>query len=223
MKRRVFLAASGAGFLAGCNDTQEPTESDGSQNPVEDQNDTDTEQMGPEADIRIESDEWLEEGRAIEYILGNSGEGQSGSVNLVTRWYDDEGYYIGNDQVSIPTLRSGSSWFVQVETTAPFEVAEYDAYVEYETHYSYDELETRSVEIDQEQSVITGVVSHNQEDETEIEIQAVTYSSGWITHAGRVIDGRIPNEDWRFILPLSQVGSEEDSVGENVDLMFHVR
>lgn len=223
MKRRVFLATSGTSFLAGCNDIQEPTESDESQSSVEDQNDTNTEQMGPGADIRIESDEWLEEGREVEYILGNSGEGQSGSVNLVTRWYDDEGHYIGNDQASIPALRSGSSWFIQVKTTAPFEVTEYDAYVEYETHYSYDELETRSIEIDQEQSVITGIVSHNQEDETEIEIQAVTYSSGWITHSGRVIDARVPDEDWRFILPLSQVGSEEDSVGENVDLMFHVR
>ena len=223
MKRRVFLATSGTGLLAGCNDIQEPTENDTPQDSVADQNDTETEQMGPEADIRIESDEWLEEGESVEYLLGNNGEGESGSVNLVTRWYDDEGNYIGNDQVSIPTLRSGASWFIQVETTVPFEVAAYDAYVEYETHYSYEELETRSVEIDQQRSAITGIVSHDQGDETGIEIQAVAYDSGWITHAGTVGDSRVPEEDWRFYLPLSQVGSEEPTVGEDLDLMFHVR
>jgi len=79
------------------------------------------------------------------------------------------------------------------------------------------------VEIDQERSAITGIVSHNQGDNTGIEIQAVTYDSGWITHAGTIGDSRVPDEDWRFNLPLSQVGSEESTVGENLDLMFHVR
>ena len=222
MKRRAFLSTSGVGLLAGCNDIQESAETDTPQDSLEDQNDTETEQIGAEADIEIQTDEWIVEGESVEYILGNNGDGQSGSVNLVTRWYDDEGNYIGNDQVSIPNLRSGASWFIQVETTAPIEVAEYDAYVEYETQYSYDELETRSVEIDQERSAITGIVSHNQGSETRIEIQAVTYDSGWITHAGTVGDSRVPDEDWRFILPLSQVGSEEPTVSEDLDLMFHV-
>ena len=223
MKRRVLLATSGAGLLAGCNDIQEMTETDTPQDAVENQNDDETEQVGPEAEIRIESDEWIVEGESIEYVIGNHGEGQSGSVNLVTRWYDEDGNYIGNDQMSVPTLRSGGSWFIQVETTAPFEVAGYDAYVDYQPRYSYEELETRSVEIDQQRSAITGIVSHDQEDETEIEIQAVTYSSGWITHAGSVGDSRVPEEDWRFVLPLNQVGSDETDVGENVELMFHVR
>lgn len=223
MKRRVFLSTSGAGLLAGCNDIQESVETDTPQDSVEDQNDNETEQIGSEADIEIQTDEWIVEGESVEYILGNNGDSQSGAVNLITRWYDDEGNYIGNDQVSIPNLRSGASWFIQVQTTAPFEVDEYDAYVEYETQYSYDELETRSVEIDQERSAITGIVSHNQGDDTGIEIQAVTYDSGWITHAGTIGDSRVPDEDWRFNLPLSQVGSEESTVGENLDLMFHVR
>jgi hypothetical protein len=223
MKRRVFLATSGTGLLAGCNDIQEPTNTDTPQDTVEDQNDDETEQVGPEAEIRIDSDDWIVEGESVEYILGNHGEGQSGSVNLVTRWYDEAGNYIGNDQVSVPTLRSGGSWFIQVKTTAPFEVAAYDAYVDYQSQYSYKELETSSVEIDQQRSAITGIVSHGQEDETGIEIQAVTYSSGWITHAGFIRDSRVPDEDWRFILPLSQVGSDETDVGEDVELMFHVR
>ena len=223
MKRRAFLSTSGAGLLAGCNDIQESVETDTPQDSVEDQNDNETEQIGSEADIEIQTDEWIVEGESVEYILGNNGDSQSGAVNLITRWYDDEGNYIGNDQVSIPNLRSGASWFIQVQTTAPFEVDEYDAYVEYETQYSYDELETRSVEIDQERSAITGIVSHNQGDNTGIEIQAVTYDSGWITHAGTIGDSRVPDEDWRFNLPLSQVGSEESTVGENLDLMFHVR
>lgn len=217
------MSTSGAGLLAGCNDIQESVETDTPQDSVEDQNDNETEQIGSEADIEIQTDEWIVEGESVEYILGNNGDSQSGAVNLITRWYDDEGNYIGNDQVSIPNLRSGASWFIQVQTTAPFEVDEYDAYVEYETQYSYDELETRSVEIDQERSAITGIVSHNQGDDTGIEIQAVTYDSGWITHAGTIGDSRVPDEDWRFNLPLSQVGSEESTVGENLDLMFHVR
>ncbi len=223
MKRRAFLSTSGAGLLAGCNDIQESVETDTPQDSVEDQNDNETEQIGSEADIEIQTDEWIVEGESVEYILGNNGDSQSGAVNLITRWYDDEGNYIGNDQVSIPNLRSGASWFIQVQTTAPFEVDEYDAYVVYETQYSYDELETRSVEIDQERSAITGIVSHNQGDNTGIEIQAVTYDSGWITHAGTIGDSKVPDEDWRFNLPLSQVGSEESTVGENLDLMFHVR
>jgi hypothetical protein len=204
---------------------EEPTENDTPQESVEDQNDDadEPEQAEPEANIILESDEWIEEGESVRYILGNDGEGQSGLINLVTRWFDEEGNYIGNDQVSIPTLRSGGSWFIQVETTAPFEVAAYDAYVEYETQYSYEQLETRSVEIDQERSEITGIVSHKEEDETEIEIQAATYNSGWITHAGSVRDGRVPDEDWRFVIPLSQVGSDENRVGEDVELLFHVR
>ena len=216
------MATSGTGLLAGCNDIQEPTENDTPQDSVEDQNDDETEQAGPEAEIRIDNDEWITEGESVEYILGNHGEGQSGSVNLVTRWYDEDGNYIGNDQVSVPTLRSGGSWFIKVETTAFFEVATYDAYVDYQPRYSYEELETRSVEIDQQRSAITGIVSHDQEGETGIEIQAVTYDSGWITHAGVVADNRVPDEDWRFILPLSQVGSDENQVGEDVELMFQV-
>jgi len=225
------LATSGTGLLAGCNAIQQPTENDTPQDSVEDQNDDDsvedqnddeTEQAGPEAEIRIDDDIWLTEGESVRYILLNYGEGPSGSVNLVTRWYDEDGNYIGNDQVSVPTLRSGGAWYIKVETTAFFEVAAYDAYVEYQPQYSYEELETRSVEIDQQRSAITGIVSHEQGGETGIDIQAVTYSSGWITHAGVGADNRVPDEDWRFILPLSQVGSDENQVGEDVELMFQV-
>ncbi len=221
------MTTSGAGLLAGCNDIEEPAENDTPQESVEDQNDDDDtdepEQAEPEANIILESDRWIEEGESVRYILGNDGEGQSGLVNLVTRWFDEEGNYIGNDQVSIPTLRSGGNWFIKLETTAPFEVAAYDAYVEYESQYSYEQLETRSVEIDQERSEITGIVSHGQQGETEIQIQAATYNSGWITHAGGVRDSRVPAEDWRFVIPLSQVESDENRVGEDVELLFHVR
>ena len=101
-------------------------------------------------------------------------------------------------------------------------MADYDAYVDYEPRYTYDELDTHSVEIDEETPSINGIVSHEQDGETAINILAVTYDSGWITHIGTVTDTRVPEEDWRFYLPLSQVGVHEDNVGDELELMFTV-
>lgn len=227
MKRRSFLATSSAGFLAGCNTTQESVETDiqesaNNRASVEDQTGQPAEQMESEADISIESDEWVEEGESVEYIVENRGEGQSGSIYLVTRWYDDDGNYIGSDQASIPTLHSGKKWSVEIEATVPFEAVEYDAYAEFETQYSYEELETRSVRVNLQDPAVTGIVSHNEGEEAEILIQAVTYDSEWITHSGIVDDYNIPDKDWRFYLPLVRVSNTSNRSGTDLELMFTV-
>jgi len=224
MKRRTFLATSGTAILAGCN-SEEPAASEGTavteiedSTTVKERTTSDRE----EGQIDIVETSWVTEGESAEFLIQNVGEAQSGALTLVTRWYDEEGNYIGNDQVSLPTLHSGKNWLIQVENTVPFDVADYDAYVDYESRYASVEVDTNSVEINKEASAVTGIVSHNQEGEAAINILAITYSSGWITHLGTVADNRIPEEDWRFYLSLTQVGVYEDSIGDELELMFTV-
>ncbi|WP_311174154.1 FxLYD domain-containing protein [Halobellus ordinarius] len=224
MKRRTFVATSGTALLAGCNSGGNEAPEGTPATEVTDSTSVNeqTTSSGEVGKIDIVETNWVTESESAEFLIQNIGEGPTGSLTLVARWYDDEGIYIGNDQISLPTLHSGKSWSIRVENTVPFKVADYDAYVDYESQYTYDELDTRSVDIDEEIPAITGIVSHEQEGETAINILAVTYNSGWITHIGSVTDTRIPDPDWRFYIPLSQVGVYEDSVGDELELMFTV-
>jgi hypothetical protein len=225
MKRRTFVATSGATLLAGCSNgdtdaSQESTTVENTDLTTQREETASKESVG---EIDIVETEWIEEGETVSFLIQNIGSTQSGSVNLVVRWFDESGDYIGNDQRSIPTLHRGSNWYIEVETTAPFQASEYGAYVEYESQYDYDDLDTHSIEINEEIPAVTGIVSHGQNGkETGIEILAVTYDSGWITHAGTVSDMRVPEEDWRFVLPLSQIATDENGVGDELELMFRV-
>ena len=224
MKRRAFLATSGTALLAGCN-SEDPAGSEGTAATEVEDSTTVNEQTTSSSEggkIDIAETDWVTEGESAEFLIQNIGEAETGALTLVTRWYDEEGNYLGNDQASLPTLHGGKNWLTRVENTVPFEVADYDAYVDYESRYASEEVATRAVEINTEASAVTGIVSHEQEGETAINVLAVTYNSGWITHTGTVTDARIPEEDWRFYLPLSQVGVYEDNVGDELELLFTV-
>ncbi|MFC7204006.1 FxLYD domain-containing protein [Haloferax namakaokahaiae] len=225
MKRRAFLTTSGATLLAGCSGS--PTE------PAEDidrqttqTTDIQTQTKTTQADVDtakvvIDDAKWKSEGESVEFLIGNNGEGMSGHVTVVARWYDSAGRYIGHDQASIPALHSGASWKIEVNTTSPFSVNNFDAYVEYEDRYISDELNAWSVEIDESIPAITGIVDHGRDDETAVDVLATTYDSGWITHVGTTVDTRIPDREWRFMIPLVKISDISKQVGENVELMFH--
>ncbi|MFC7130547.1 FxLYD domain-containing protein [Haloferax chudinovii] len=227
MKRRAFLTTSGTALLAGCGadntESEQDTDSLTTQT-TEGQSQTESTQSDADtAEIVIDDATWETDGERVEYIIGNNGTAQSGFVTVVTQWFDSDGHYVGNDQVSIPTLHPDKAWNIQVETSAPFEVSDFDAYVEYEDRYVSSDLVAQSIEFQESIPAITGIVDHNRNEETAVEVVAVTYDSGWISHVGSDSDTRIPDSEWKFLIPLSQVTTLSDEVGSNVELMFHVQ
>lgn len=223
MKRRAFITSSGVTLVAGCGGSSpKPTET-----KVEDtfsrEKTSTTEAETDSAEISIGSSEWRAEGEVAEFILANEGEVPSGDLELVVRWYDKDENFLGHDSRSLPTLHAGSSWHVTVEQTAPYEVAMFDAYVQFSSVYGEDEVPVKSILLEESSPAITGIVESEKSEEVGIEVVALVYSSGWVTHGGISSESRVPPEtDWKFNLPLTSITADDVPLGDEIKIMLRV-
>lgn len=222
MKRRNFVAASGAALLAGCNEAQDTDPDPDDPAPENVTSEPDPSENGPVGDVVIQQFEWVTEGEISQFLLNNVGDAPAGRVTLVVQWFDENENYIGSDQASLPVLPPQSAWLVQIESSAPFETDSFEGFVEFDPEYETNKLPVESLDIDQSVPGVTGIAPLDRGSETAIQATVLTFNSGWVTHAGRITENRIPKgTNWRFLIPLTQVGADEPSIGDDdIELYF---
>ncbi|TKR27915.1 FxLYD domain-containing protein [Natronomonas salsuginis] len=222
MKRRKFVATSGAALLAGCNEIQGPDPDPDDPRPPENVSEEESPESGPVGDVEIKQFEWIIDGKISQFLLSNVGEAPAGRVTLVVQWFDANGNYIGSDQASLPVLPPQTAWLIEIESSVPFETDSFDGYVEFDPQYEMDDLPVESLDIDQSVPGVTGIAPLDRDSETAIQATVLTFNSGWVTHAGQITENHIPEStNWRFLIPLTQVGGDESSIGDDeIELYF---
>lgn len=226
MERRAFLGVSSTALLAGCgdeqqqdvepvNNTTESVESEPDPGPEE--------QAGGNAEINLIGDRWIQDQSAVEFTIQNSGSEPSGSISVIVRWYDENGYYIGQSSAGVGTLVEDSGWIGAVRPPGSFESDSYEIAVEFNSRRQSgsDTVELIDYEVQRDESVVTGLIENPTDEFASIQIQVGTYGSGgYLSHLGVESAGDVPPETtWRFLLSLRSVDYRTEQVGSETDIL----
>lgn len=238
--RREFLASIGmAVVLAGCSST--PDENSSSTEPptslpTEERTTDSTPENGTVADTRettqlqeaktnldvsIDQAEWVDKGVVVESIVSNRADVPTRSLELIVDWYDADGNFIDWDSKIVPALDTGKTWYLQIEPSTDRRIDDFEATargIPLERDIP-DGVEIRSRKIEDSGPQIVGILSNTRSSEVGVNVIATVYEEGWLTHAARVIQSRIPaGANWSFNIPLRVADANARPPGDEIEL-----
>lgn len=152
-----------------------------------------TVQAQPELEIKnnhaVEDTETRVDGY-VEVLIKNTGNAPSWKVFLTSRWFDQEGF-IGEDDISIPSLKSGETWLARITPLGiDFEdIDDYELSGEFgrSAGHPIEGLEISESRYNENDRLITARAENNREDDLRFaNLFGKLYDS-----QGRVLTGRL--------------------------------
>lgn len=162
-----------------------------------------------------------------EVVAENIGDAASGQVKVESRWFDEDGNFLGDDTTYLPTLGAEETWIARVKAlTVDAEDIE-----RFEITGEFDKEQPRApegmtvkeseLEVGEFSASIRGVAENSRDNEVSyVEAMAKLYDD-----EDQVIGGDWTNEtdipartDWRFEIRLTQSDRPEEAVHHEVHL-----
>jgi len=226
MKRRsVLLTTVGLG-TAGCSSLPENNadQSSDQDTNVSNMDNSLTEEdhevvTDTQIELSIDQNEWSDDGSSVEYVISNLDQEHAARINLVTQWFDNDGYYIGSSQNDLSILDAKRSWYVEVPRPESENVVEFSSYLSGSV-FRYDKPDAIEIlSIDTDTRTIEGLANNTSDSIMQMTVSAASYDGNWITHIGSATDRYIPaNTEWKFVISMSTVSSENDQMTEGIEL-----
>lgn len=238
-RREFLVSAGGALALAGCSSTPEgdsnstepptspPTEERTTDSTPENGTIVDTtettqpQEAKTDLDVSIDQAEWVEKGVVAESIISNRADVAIRSLELIVDWYDADGNFIDWDSKRVPALGTGKTWYLQIEPSTDRKIDAFEATargIPLERDIP-DGIEIQSSEVEDSGPQVVGILSNTQSSEVGVNVIATVYEEGWLTHAGRTTQSRIPaGANWSFNIPVRVADANDRSPGNEIEL-----